>query len=146
MILKISSPHHISPTSHHRYPCITYPIPVVGANSLMYDDPQDFIRENNLIVEDMGRHVQCVLNFMDNQVHVDSLTYLTSTTPNDFYLIYIQRHVQCVLNFMDNQVHPYYFIHRIPTTPNDSYLIHPQNTPGYYVTLTHCPHLTYIPY
>lgn len=39
---------------------------LVGANSLRYDDPQDFIKENNLVVRGMGPHVQCVLNFADN--------------------------------------------------------------------------------
>ena len=91
MILKISSPHHISPTSHHhRCLCIIYPFPVVGANSLMYDDPQDFIRENNLIVEDMGRHVQCVLNFMDNQVHPYYFTHRIPTILNDSSFIHPQ--------------------------------------------------------
>lgn len=41
---------------------------LVGANSLQYDDPQDFIKENNLVVSSMGPHVQCVLNFSDNLV------------------------------------------------------------------------------
>lgn len=39
---------------------------LVGANSLQYDDPQDFIKENNFVVSSMGPHVQCVLNFADN--------------------------------------------------------------------------------
>eukprot|EP01041_Mallomonas_annulata_P009768 gene9768-20310_t len=37
-----------------------------GVEKLQYDDPQDFIRENNLVVQSMGPTVQCVLNFMDN--------------------------------------------------------------------------------
>jgi len=39
---------------------------LVGAESLQYLDAQDFIKENNLVVKSMGRHVQCVLNFADN--------------------------------------------------------------------------------
>jgi len=39
---------------------------VSGLDSLQYADKQDFIRENNMIVKKMGRHVQCVLNFNDN--------------------------------------------------------------------------------
>ena len=35
-------------------------------DSLTYDNLKDFIRENNLVVRSMGRHVQCVLNFTDN--------------------------------------------------------------------------------
>lgn len=38
-----------------------------GLESLQYNDKQDFIRENNLVVESMGCHIQCVLNFHDNQ-------------------------------------------------------------------------------
>jgi hypothetical protein len=37
-----------------------------GLSSLTYHDQHDFIRENNLVVRSMGRHVQCVLNFEDN--------------------------------------------------------------------------------
>lgn len=37
-----------------------------GLPSLTYQNEQDFIRENNLIVSSMGIHVQCVLNFEDN--------------------------------------------------------------------------------
>lgn len=37
-----------------------------GLESLKYEDSQDFIRENNLVVKSLGRHVQCVLNFADN--------------------------------------------------------------------------------
>ena len=39
---------------------------VQGVDSLTYDNLHDFIRENNLVVRSMGRHVQCVLNFTDN--------------------------------------------------------------------------------
>lgn len=39
---------------------------LVGADSLQYADPQDFIKENNLVTACMGPHVQCVLNFSDN--------------------------------------------------------------------------------
>jgi hypothetical protein len=38
-----------------------------GVQTLRYDNPQSFIKENNLVVESMGRHVQCVLNFCDNK-------------------------------------------------------------------------------
>lgn len=38
----------------------------VGLESLKYGDAQDLIKENNLVVESAGRHVQCVLNFSDN--------------------------------------------------------------------------------
>lgn len=38
-----------------------------GLNAIQYKDPQDFIKENNLVVKSMGRHVQCVLNFEDNE-------------------------------------------------------------------------------
>jgi ectoine hydroxylase-related dioxygenase (phytanoyl-CoA dioxygenase family) len=34
--------------------------------TLQYTDEQDYIKENNLIVSSMGRHVQCVLNFANN--------------------------------------------------------------------------------
>lgn len=37
-----------------------------GLPTLTYQDEQDFIRENNLVVNSMGIHVQCVLNFEDN--------------------------------------------------------------------------------
>lgn len=37
-----------------------------GVDTLQYENEQDFIKENNLVVKSMGRHVQCVLNFMDN--------------------------------------------------------------------------------
>lgn len=35
-------------------------------NALSYEDEQDFIKENNMVVRSLGRHVQCVLNFADN--------------------------------------------------------------------------------
>ena len=34
---------------------------------LQYDDPQDFIKENNLVVQSMGIHIQAVINVLDNQ-------------------------------------------------------------------------------
>ncbi len=37
-----------------------------GANTLTYTDPQDYIKENNMVVRTMGPHFQCVLNFADN--------------------------------------------------------------------------------
>ena len=37
-----------------------------GIETLQYEDEQDFIRENNLVVKSMGRHLQCVMNFVDN--------------------------------------------------------------------------------
>eukprot|EP01039_Chlorochromonas_danica_P008248 gene8248-9096_t len=37
-----------------------------GIDTLTYQDSQDYIRENNLVVGALGRHVQCVLNFEDN--------------------------------------------------------------------------------
>jgi hypothetical protein len=40
---------------------------IIGANSLMYESEQDFIKENNLVVQCNGRNVQCVLNFEDNE-------------------------------------------------------------------------------
>lgn len=40
---------------------------VEGVESLSYENLQDFIKENNLVVQSMGRSVQCVLNFTDNQ-------------------------------------------------------------------------------
>jgi ectoine hydroxylase-related dioxygenase (phytanoyl-CoA dioxygenase family) len=40
-----------------------------GVESINYDDPKDFIKENNLVVKSMGQHVQCVLNFADNHEH-----------------------------------------------------------------------------
>lgn len=39
---------------------------LTGKETLTYEDPQDFIRENNMVVRSMGRHVQCVMNFKDN--------------------------------------------------------------------------------
>jgi hypothetical protein len=39
---------------------------LTGKETLTYEDPQDFIRENNMVVRNMGRHVQCVMNFKDN--------------------------------------------------------------------------------
>ena len=39
---------------------------VEGVESINYDDPKDFIKENNLVVKNMGQHIQCVLNFADN--------------------------------------------------------------------------------
>mmetsp|Transcript_10785 Transcript_10785/g.17704 ORF Transcript_10785/g.17704 Transcript_10785/m.17704 type:complete len:596 (-) Transcript_10785:40-1827(-) len=41
---------------------------IQGLNTIQYNDSQDFIKENNLVVKSMGRHVQCVLNFEDNEV------------------------------------------------------------------------------
>jgi hypothetical protein len=41
---------------------------LTGVETLQYTTPQDFIRENNLVVASMGRNVQCVLNFADNHV------------------------------------------------------------------------------
>jgi ectoine hydroxylase-related dioxygenase (phytanoyl-CoA dioxygenase family) len=38
-----------------------------GLPHLKYEDKHDFIKENNLVVKSMGRHVQCVLNFEDNR-------------------------------------------------------------------------------
>lgn len=38
-----------------------------GVSTLQYKDPQDFIKENNLVVKSMGCNVQCVLNFEDNE-------------------------------------------------------------------------------
>eukprot|EP01034_Spumella_vulgaris_P023233 gene23233-29435_t len=40
---------------------------IVGADSLQYTDPQDFIKENNLVVSSMGNHCQIVMNFLDNR-------------------------------------------------------------------------------
>ena len=40
---------------------------LVGADSIQYQDAQDFIKENNFVVKSMGPHVQCVLNFSDNE-------------------------------------------------------------------------------
>ena len=40
---------------------------IQGAETLQYSDEQDFIRENNMVVSCMGRHVQCILNFHDNE-------------------------------------------------------------------------------
>lgn len=37
-----------------------------GVQTLRYADPQDFIKENNLVVSAFGRTVQAVLNFEDN--------------------------------------------------------------------------------
>lgn len=37
-----------------------------GLPSLTYQNQQDFIRENNLVVSAMGPHVQCILNYEDN--------------------------------------------------------------------------------
>lgn len=38
----------------------------IGAESLQYDDEQDFIKENNLVVRANGMHVQGVINLDDN--------------------------------------------------------------------------------
>lgn len=48
---------------------------IVGVESIEYNDPHDFIKENNLIVKSMGQHVQCVLNFADNH-HDDGGTMI----------------------------------------------------------------------
>jgi hypothetical protein len=37
-----------------------------GLETLQYDDEQDFIRENNMVVRSMGKNVQCVINLADN--------------------------------------------------------------------------------
>jgi hypothetical protein len=39
----------------------------VTPNVIQYKDSQDFIKENNLVVKSMGCHVQCILNFEDNE-------------------------------------------------------------------------------
>ncbi len=36
--------------------------------SLPYEDPQDLVKENNLVIGSMGKHVQCVINFADNKI------------------------------------------------------------------------------
>lgn len=41
---------------------------LTGVETLKYDDPQDLIKENNMVVKSMGMHVQCVLNFNDNRI------------------------------------------------------------------------------
>lgn len=46
------------PSGHHSV--------IRGINSLKYEDPHDFIKENNYVVGPMGLHVQCILNFADN--------------------------------------------------------------------------------
>jgi len=40
---------------------------LVGADCIQYRDPQDFVKENNLVVSSMGPHVQAVLNFSHNE-------------------------------------------------------------------------------
>jgi hypothetical protein len=40
---------------------------LIGADSLTYSTPEDLVRENNLVACNMGPHVQCVLNFLDNR-------------------------------------------------------------------------------
>lgn len=37
-----------------------------GIDTLTYQEAQDYIKENNLVVRSLGRHVQCVLNFANN--------------------------------------------------------------------------------
>jgi hypothetical protein len=37
-----------------------------GLETITYEKDSDLIKENNLVVRSMGRHVQCVLNFTDN--------------------------------------------------------------------------------
>eukprot|EP00605_Chrysophyceae_sp_TOSAG23-4_P001664 GSChrysophyteH1.ASY1.ANO1.1826.1 assembled CDS len=49
-----------SDASHHRD--VLY-----GVDGLCYSSSDDFVKENNLVVSSMGPHVQCVLNFEDNQ-------------------------------------------------------------------------------
>ena len=39
---------------------------LIGADSITYNEAQDFVKENNFVVRSMGPHVQCVLNFSDN--------------------------------------------------------------------------------
>ena len=48
---------------------------LTGIETLQYIDEQDFIKENNLVVRSMGKHLQCVLNFADNE-EVDGGTIL----------------------------------------------------------------------
>lgn len=37
-----------------------------GLETLRYEDDQDFIKENNMVIRSMGRNVQCVMNMADN--------------------------------------------------------------------------------
>ena len=41
---------------------------LIGADRLTYSTAEDLVRENNLVVNTMGEHVQCVMNFVDNHV------------------------------------------------------------------------------
>ena len=38
-----------------------------GRDALLYNDSQDFIKENNLVVKSMGMHIQAVINILDNE-------------------------------------------------------------------------------
>ena len=49
-----------------RWWCESFDGVVQGIDTLKYENEQDFIKENNNVVESMGLHVQCVLNFADN--------------------------------------------------------------------------------
>ena len=50
----------------HRWWCESFNGIIEGVDTLKYESEQDFIKENNHVVQSMGLHVQCVLNFADN--------------------------------------------------------------------------------
>ena len=50
----------------HRWWCESFNGIIEGVDTLKYESEQDFIKENNHVVQSMGLHVQCVLNFVDN--------------------------------------------------------------------------------
>ncbi len=42
---------------------------LIGADAIKYDTPEDFVKENNLVINKMGPHVQCVMNFNNNHIN-----------------------------------------------------------------------------
>ena len=55
-----------------------------GKESLLYNDSQDFIKENNLVVKSMGTHIQAVINILDNEI-VDGGTLIIPASHKHMY-------------------------------------------------------------
>ncbi len=55
-----------------------------GKESLLYNDTQDFIKENNLVVKSMGTHIQAVINILDNEI-VDGGTLIIPASHKHMY-------------------------------------------------------------
>jgi len=90
-----------------------------GRDSLFYNDPQDFIKENNLVVKSMGLHIQAVINILDNKA-VDGGTLIVPGSHKDMHKwnesnLHLRKPLP-FLTFCDNAVEELLLsrAHRIP--------------------------------